>query len=97
MTTEEMERLPGSEIVLVGIADLRAGRRSVEASAVQSAATRLRRLGLEAPGARGPVPASHELYLRLRDELGDRAHSRHKAILARVASFAGAAESARAS
>ena len=96
MTTEEMERLPGSEIVLVGIADLRAGRRSVEASAVQSAAARLRRIGLEAPAARGPVPASHELYLRLRDELGDRAHSRHNAILARVASFARAAESARA-
>ncbi len=96
MTAEEMERLPGSEIVLVGIADLRAGRRSVEASAVQSAATRLRRLGLEAPSAGGSVPASHELYLRLRDELGDRAHSHYNAILARVASFAGAAERARA-
>lgn len=96
MTTEEMERLPGSEIVLVGIADLRAGRPSVEASAVQSAATRLRRLGLDAPSSSGPVPASHELYLRLRDELGDRAHSRHNAILARVAKFARAAESPRA-
>jgi hypothetical protein len=95
MTEEEMERLPGSEIVLVGIADLRAGRRSVEASAVQSASTRLRHLGLDAPGAPGPVPASHELYLRLRDDLGDGAHARHKAILARVASFAGAAENAR--
>lgn len=90
-----MERLPGSEIVLPGIADLHAGRRSVEASAVQSAAVRLRRLGLEAPGSEGPVPASHELYLQLREELGDGAHSRYNAILARVASFAGAAERAQ--
>jgi hypothetical protein len=96
MTAEEMDRLPGSEIVLVGIADLRAGRRSVEASAAQSASARLRRLGLDAPGVDGPVPASHELYFRLRDELGDGAHSRQKAILARVASFARAAENARA-
>lgn len=96
MTAKEMESLPGSEIVLVGIADLRAGRQSVEASAVQSASVRLRRLGLDAPATEGPVPASHELYLRLRDEFGDGAHSRQNAILARVASFARAAESARA-
>jgi hypothetical protein len=96
MTAEELERLPGSEIVLAGIADLRAGRQSVEASAVQSASVRLRRLGLEAPALDGFVPASHQLYFRLRDDLGDGAHSRQKAILARVASFARAAESARA-
>ncbi len=90
-----MERLPGSEIVLAGIADLGAGRRSVEASAVQAAASRLRRLGFEAPGSEGPVPASHELYRRLHEEIGDGAHSRYNAILARVASFAGAAERAQ--
>ncbi len=96
MTNEELQRLPGAEIVLAGIADLKAGRRSVEASAVQSAGARLRGIGLDATSAEGGIPASHELYLRLREELGDGAHSRHRAILARVASFAGAAERARA-
>lgn len=90
-----LEILPGAEIVLPGIADLEAGRRSVYASAVQCAAPRLRRAGLDAPSAAGDIPAAHELYLQLSEELGDRAHSRYNAILARVASFAGAAERAR--
>lgn len=87
--------LPGAEIVLPGLADLRAGRQSVNALAVQSAAPRLRRAGLEAPSAEGGDPAAHRLYRRLSEELGDAAHSRYNAILARVASFAGAAERAR--
>lgn len=95
MTQPELERLPGSEIVLAGIADLEAGRRSVNASAVQCAAERLRRIGLNARGVEGETPAAHELYRQLRGELGDGAHSRYNAILARVASFAGAAERAR--
>lgn len=95
MADEAYKRLPGAEIVLAGIADLEAGRTSVNASAVQCAAPRLRRIGLEAPSAEGDVPAAHELYGQLRDEHGDAAHSRYNAILARVASFAGAAELAR--
>lgn len=87
--------LPGAEIVLPGISDLEAGRRSVNASAVQCAAGRLRRLGLNVPGAAGDVPAAHLLYRELSDELGDRAHSRYNAILSRVVSFARAAERAR--
>lgn len=101
-TLVEMENgafsdLPGAEIVLAGIADIEAGRRSVNASAVQSAAPRLRRLGLKAPSAKGDVPAAHDLYRQLCAEHGDAAHSRYNAILARVASFAGAAELARRS
>jgi hypothetical protein len=92
---DELERLPGAEVVLAGIEDLRAGRSSVNASAVQSAATRLRRLGLDAPGAEGADPASHRLYAQLSAELGDAAHARYNAILSRVASFAGSAERAR--
>jgi hypothetical protein len=92
----QFERLPGAEIVLAGIADLRAGQRSINAMAVQCAAPRLRKLGLEAPSADGGVPAAHALYLALREELGDGAHSRYNAILARVASFAAGAEHAQA-
>lgn len=95
MSDDTLKRLPGAEIVLPGLADLEAGRRSVNASAVQSAAPRLRRAGLDVPLApSGDVPPSHALYGQLNDTLGDAAHSRYNAILARVASFAGAAERA---
>jgi hypothetical protein len=95
VSTDDLKSLPGAEIVLPGILDLEAGRRSVNAMAVQCAATRLRKIGLSAPGVAGGAPASHQLYGQLRSELGNGAHSRHNAILARVASFAGAAERAR--
>jgi hypothetical protein len=95
MTVDELEGLPGAEIVLQGIADLEAGRRSVYASAVQCAAPRLRRAGLDAPSVKGGSPAAHELYRQLSEELGNRAHSRYNAILSRVVSFAGAAERAQ--
>jgi len=95
MTDERLKSLPGAEIVLPGLADLEAGRESVNASAVQAAAPRLRRAGLDAPSGEDDVPAAHKLYRQLQAELGDGAHSRYNAILARVASFAGAAERAR--
>lgn len=96
MSDESLKRLPGAEIVLPGIADLEAGRQTVNASAVQSAAPRLRRAGLDIPDASDEFPAAHTLYRQLSDELGDGAHSRYNAILSRVVSFAGAAERARA-
>ncbi len=98
MPDEQFKSLPGAEIVLPGIADLEAGRTSVNASAVQCAAPRLRRVGLNAPSVKeGATPAAHDLYSQLSSEFGDRAHSRYNAILARVASFAGAADRARGS
>lgn len=95
MPSDDLKSLPGAEIVLPGILDIEAGRRSINATAVQCAATRLRRIGLNAPGSEGESPASHQLYRQLSEELGNGAHSRYNAILARVASFAGAAERAR--
>lgn len=95
MPSDDLKSLPGAEIVLPGILDIEAGRRSINATAVQCAATRLRRIGLNAPSDDGENPASHQLYRQLSEELGDGAHSRYNAILARVASFAGAAERAR--
>ena len=90
-----LEKLPGAEIVLAGIADLKEGRMTNNALAVQSAASRLRSLGLAAPSAEDDVPAAHRLYDQLNTELGDGAHSRYNAILSRVDSFARAAERAR--
>lgn len=96
MADDALSRLPGAEIVLPGLDDLGAGRVSVNSLAVQAAAPRLRRAGLDAPSApSGEPPAAHRLYERLSEELGDAAHSRYNAILSRVDSFAGAAERAR--
>lgn len=96
MSPEQLKDLPGAEIVLPGIADLEAGRTSLEALAVQAAAPRLRRLGLAAPSVEDDdTPAAHALYDLLNDELGDAAHARYNAILQRVASFVGAAEIAQ--
>lgn len=93
MRSQELHRLPGAEIVLPGIDDLEAGRESVNALAVSAAASRL---GVSDLIVKAQEPAAHRLYRRLQSELGDAAHSRYNAILARVASFARAAEHARA-
>lgn len=97
MDDRELERLPGAEIVLPGLADLQAGRMSTSALAVRSAAPRLRELGFEAGRVDDEEPPSHQLYRQLHHELGDAAHGRYNAILSRVSSFAQAAERARAS
>jgi hypothetical protein len=83
MPDEGWKNLPGTEIVLAGLSDLENGRKSVNASAVQCAAPRLRRAGLNAPSAEGEIPAVHELYRQLSSELGDGAHARCNAILSR--------------
>ena len=46
---DDLESLPGAELVLPGLADLVAGRDTIEALLVEIAAPRLRRLGLEVP------------------------------------------------
>jgi hypothetical protein len=95
MDEKLLRSLPGAEIVLAGIADIAAGAESVNASAVQSASSRLARVGLSIPpGKDGSLPA-HRLYQQLAEEVGDGAHSRYNAILERVSSFARAAELAQ--
>jgi hypothetical protein len=90
------ENLPGADLVRSGLSDLQAGRESEASLLVQIAAPRLRRLGIEIPDTTGRAdgPAEHRLYeLLARD--GDRgAHSRYNALLARIASYASAAEHA---
>lgn len=95
MPEHELDKLPGAEIVLPGIEDLKAGRETVNALAVSAAA---RRLGVRdlVDEAQPREPAAHRLYQLLNSELGDGAHSRYNAILRRVVSFARAADHARA-
>ncbi|MFI5004479.1 MAG: hypothetical protein ACHQE6_05635 [Solirubrobacterales bacterium] len=84
--------LPGHELVSEGLADLAAGRESESALLVAMAAPRLRALGFDVPRGGGERP-SHRLYELLSDT-GRGAHSRHNALVARMVSFAHAAEHA---
>jgi hypothetical protein len=95
MPEQELDRLPGAEIVLPGIEDLEAGRETLNALAVSAAATKLGVSDLVTT-AKAEEPAAHRLYQRLNAEVGDAAHSRYNAILSRVASFARVAGHARA-
>lgn len=84
--------LPGHELVSAGLADLAAGRETEPALLVAMAAPRLRALGYHVPAGGGEQP-SHRLYELLAQ--ADRgAHSRYNALVARMVSFARAAEHA---
>jgi hypothetical protein len=84
--------LPGHELVSAGLTDLAAGRESESSLLVTMAAPRLRRLGFDVPEGGGERP-SHRLY-ELLSEADQGAHSRYNALIARVVSFARAAERA---
>jgi hypothetical protein len=84
--------LPGHDLVSAGLADLAADRESESGLLVAMAAPRLRALGFDVPQGGGERP-SHRLYELLSEsDLG--AHSRYNALIARIVSFARAAEHA---
>jgi hypothetical protein len=84
--------LPGHELVSAGLADLAADRESESGLLVAMAAPRLRALGFDVPEGGGERP-SHRLYELLSEsDLG--ARSRYNALIARIVSFARAAEHA---
>lgn len=73
-------------MVTVGLADLAAGRRTVEALLVASASVRLGELGF--PIARSEPNSHLELYALLAEQQGDdAAHSRYNALRRRLVSF----------
>jgi hypothetical protein len=82
--------LPGEELVERGLADLRAGRETIEALLVSVGAPRLRDLGLEVP--QGPPAPEERLYRRLAREEPESAHARYNALVARLVSYERAAE-----
>ena len=92
MMTEVPSNLPGHDLVSTGLDDLAAGRETVPALVVTIAAPRLRSLGYDVPEA-GIERPSHRLYDVL-SRTDDGAHSRYNALIARIASFARAAEHA---
>ena len=79
--------LPGADLVNAGLADLAAGRISIEAALVSLVPTRLRSLGIYLPAP--PIDnAPDRLYELVEDEVGEAAaHSRYNALRRRFASF----------
>jgi hypothetical protein len=85
-------RLPGSDLVERGIADLLAGQETAEALLVSIGAPRLRSLGIKLPTAYDSP--EHRLYGLLAAERGDGAHSAYNALIRRLVSFERAAQCA---
>lgn len=88
---DDLEDLPGAELVLPGLADLAAGRETVEALLVEIAAPRLRRLGIEVP-FRQDLEPERRLYLRLDAERPEGVHARYNALIRRLIAFSQALE-----
>jgi hypothetical protein len=85
--------LPGEELITQGLDDLSRGRESEAALLLRVAAPRLRNLGITIPPEdAGTEPAEHRLYALLSGRPD--AHSHYNALLARIASYARAAEHA---
>jgi hypothetical protein len=82
----QLEALPGGDLIRRGLRDLAAGRETAAALLVAIGAPRLRRAGVEVPGA--PFdPAEHRLYELLARDHADSAHSRYNALIRRLVSF----------
>ena len=85
--------VPGADLVNRGIADLEAGRHSVEALLVSIGAPRLRLCGIAVDN---PIAApEHELYRLLSETGSDSAHGRYNALIRRLVSFERAVACAR--
>ena len=85
-------QLPGSELIEQGLEDLAAGRETEAALLLEIAAPRLRNLGFSLHTRQDGSDESpeHRLYALL--SARPDAHSRYNALLARIASYARAAE-----
>ena len=90
---DDLQGLPGHELIEEGIADLRRGRETVPALLVAIGAPRLRRLGLPVPEISIPQP-EHRLYELLCRSGPDSAHGRYNALVRRLVSFERSAECA---
>ncbi|HEX2085338.1 MAG TPA: hypothetical protein VHF89_06625 [Solirubrobacteraceae bacterium] len=92
---EQFDGAPGADLVAAGLDDLARGRETAEALLVCMARTRLRSVGVEVPAVAVDHP-SHRLYDLLAEDDPLTAHGRFNALVRRLASFARAAEHARA-
>lgn len=79
-------KFPGDDLVATGLADIAAGRKTVEALLVAAAGPRLARAGVTVPKHTLDT-SGRELYALLEAELGTRAHSRYNALQRRVIAY----------
>lgn len=86
---DELEVLPGADLIQQGIDDLDAGRETAESLLVSIGGPRLRTVGI---ALSQPIPSpEHKLYRLLAREEGDAAHSAYNALVRRLVSFERAA------
>lgn len=84
---DDLLALPGGDLVIAGLRDLRAGIESIEAALVRIGATNLRAHGLDVPKGDAQQSAEHTLYALLAGKYGNAAHSQYNALLRRLVSF----------
>lgn len=84
---DQLTALPGGDLVMAGLHDLRAGVESIESALVRIGATNLRAYGLNVSHDDDGNPPEHALYSLLALKYGDAAHSRYNALLRRLVSF----------
>ena len=90
----EFAGLPGGDLVVRGLSDLKSGHLTEYALLVLVAEPRLALLGIF-PCKNTPEPSrpvEHALYSLLEDTYGEDAYSRYNSLLRRMASFAHALE-----
>ena len=81
-----MNSLPGNDLIVAGLEDLRHQRQTIEALLVAIGAPKLRSLGMELPDNL-PTTPEHRLYDLLSETEPDSAHSRYNALIRRLVSF----------
>ena len=81
-----MDPLPGNDLIVSGVEDLRNQRQTIAALLVAIGAPKLRSLGLEVPDNLPSTP-EHRLYDLLSESEPDSAHSRYNALIRRLVSF----------
>jgi hypothetical protein len=81
-----MTSLPGNDLIVAGLEDLRHQRQTIEALLVAIGAPKLRSLGIELPDNL-PTTPEHRLYDLLSETGPDSAHSRYNALIRRLVSY----------
>lgn len=92
--TNDFDGLPGADAIRAGLADLAAGRESVESLLIQIGAPRLSGLGVVLP-TKPEMDADRRLYRLLSTEHGNGAHSQFNSLIRLLVSFERALEGRR--
>lgn len=88
---QRIEGLPFQESVLKGLADLNAGRETIESLLIRIGEPRLRLLDVPIPDG-GDIDADRRLYALLGASHDDEAHSQYNSLIRRLVSFERALE-----